>query len=62
MSFDECIHYPADYEYVKASTERTLRWAKRGKAAHKREDQAFIWYCTRRRIPRLTQNIVRWKQ
>lgn len=31
MSFDECIPYPADYEYVKASTDRTLRWAKRGK-------------------------------
>lgn len=42
MSFDECIHYPATYEYVKASTERTLRWAKRGKEAHKREDQALF--------------------
>ncbi|MDD2398067.1 MAG: tRNA guanosine(34) transglycosylase Tgt [Bacilli bacterium] len=42
MSFDECIHYPADYEYVKASVERTLRWAKRGKDAHKREDQALF--------------------
>ena len=31
MSFDECIPYPADYEYVKNSTNRTLRWAKRGK-------------------------------
>lgn len=42
MSFDECIPYPADYEYVKRSTERTLRWAKRGKEAHKREDQALF--------------------
>lgn len=42
MSFDECIHYPADYEYVKRSTERTLRWAKRGKDAHKRQDQALF--------------------
>lgn len=42
MSFDECIPYPASYEYVKASTERTIRWAKRGKAAHKREDQALF--------------------
>ena len=31
MSFDECIPYPASYEYVKNSVERTLRWAKRGK-------------------------------
>jgi len=31
MSFDECIPYPASYEYVKNSVERTLRWAVRGK-------------------------------
>ena len=31
MSFDECIGWPASYEYVKQSVERTLRWAKRGK-------------------------------
>ena len=31
MSFDECIPYPASYEYVKNSVERTLRWARRGK-------------------------------
>ncbi len=42
MSFDECIPYPADYEYVKKSTERTLRWAKRGLDAHKRTDQALF--------------------
>ena len=42
MSFDECIPYPVTYEYAKASTERTLRWAARGKAAHKREDQALF--------------------
>ena len=42
MSFDECIPWPADYKYAKASTERTLRWAKRGKEAHTREDQALF--------------------
>ena len=42
MSFDECIPYPASYEYAKKSTERTLRWAQRGKDAHKREDQALF--------------------
>jgi len=31
MSFDECIAYPASYDYVKNSVERTLRWARRGK-------------------------------
>jgi len=42
MSLDECIPYPSSYDYVKVSTERTLRWAKRGKDAHKREDQALF--------------------
>ena len=42
MSFDECIPYPATREYVERSTERTLRWAKRGLDAHKREDQALF--------------------
>ncbi len=42
MSFDECIPYPATYEYAKKSTERTIRWAKRGKDAHKKEDQALF--------------------
>ena len=42
MSFDECIPWPADYNYVKKSTERTLRWAKRGLLAHKKEDQALF--------------------
>ncbi len=42
MSFDECIPYPASYEYAKASTERTLRWARRGKEAHKNEHQSLF--------------------
>ena len=42
MSFDECIPYPASYEYAKASTERTLRWAKRGKDVHANENQSLF--------------------
>ena len=42
MSFDECIPYPASYEYAKASTERTIRWAKRGKAVHDNDDQSLF--------------------
>ena len=33
MAFDECIPYPADYDYAKTSTERTHRWAERSLAA-----------------------------
>ena len=35
MSFDECVDAHADYDYVKNSMERTLRWAKRGLDYHK---------------------------
>ena len=42
MSFDECIPYPATYEYAKASTERTLRWAKRGKEAFNNPNQSLF--------------------
>ena len=42
MSFDECVEYPATYEYTKQSMERTTRWAKRCKAAHTTENQALF--------------------
>ena len=42
MSFDECVEYPASYEYTKQSMERTTRWAKRCKEAHKTENQALF--------------------
>ena len=42
MSFDECIGYPASYDYVKQSVERTLRWAKRGKDVFKGKDQILF--------------------
>ncbi len=43
MSFDECPAYPATYEYMKDSVERTLRWAKRGQEAHQRpHDQSLF--------------------
>ena len=42
MSFDECIPYPASYEYVKNSVDRTLRWAKRGKEAFNNPRQSLF--------------------
>ena len=42
MSFDECIPWPTNYDYASKSMERTLRWAKRGKDAHTRVDQALF--------------------
>lgn len=42
MSFDECIGYPATYEYCKKSTERTIRWAKRGMNVHNNPNQMLF--------------------
>lgn len=45
MSFDECVEYPASYDYTKKSMERTLRWAKRGLDYHKKnshKDQSLF--------------------
>ena len=42
MSFDECPPYPVTHEYMKKSVERTLRWAKRGKAVHQNENQSLF--------------------
>lgn len=42
MSLDECVPYPVSEEYLKNSVERTLRWARRGKNAHTRKDQALF--------------------
>lgn len=43
MAFDECPPYPATFEYMKASVERTSRWAERCLTAHARpHDQALF--------------------
>ena len=42
MAFDECVEYPSTYEYTKKSMERTTRWAKRCKQAHKTKNQALF--------------------
>lgn len=43
MAFDECVEYPASYEYTKNSMERTTRWAKRCKEAHKTVDKQGLF-------------------
>lgn len=43
MAFDECPPYPAEFDYMKKSIERTSRWAERCLKAHKRpEDQGLF--------------------
>ena len=43
MAFDECVEYPASYEYTKQSMERTTRWAKRCKEAHKNTEKQGLF-------------------
>lgn len=43
MNLDECIPYPAAFDYVKDSVDRTLRWAKRCQDAHKRKDDQALF-------------------
>lgn len=43
MAFDECVEYPASYEYTKRSMERTTRWAKRCQVAHKNTEKQALF-------------------
>ena len=43
MAFDECCPYPSTYDYTKKSMERTTRWAKRCKDAHKSIDKNALF-------------------
>ena len=43
MAFDECPPFPATFEYMKKSVERTSRWAERCLKAHERpQDQGLF--------------------
>ena len=42
MSFDECVAWPATYDYCKDSVERTLNWAKRGKKVFNNPRQSLF--------------------
>lgn len=43
MAFDECPPYPAEYDYMKKSVERTSRWAERCLKAHKRPNEQGLF-------------------
>ncbi|MDU6597772.1 tRNA guanosine(34) transglycosylase Tgt [Finegoldia magna] len=43
MAFDECVPYPASYEYTEDSMKRTLRWLKRCKDYHKNTDRQNLF-------------------
>ncbi|OGW59887.1 MAG: tRNA guanosine(34) transglycosylase Tgt [Nitrospirae bacterium RIFCSPLOW2_12_42_9] len=42
VCLDECIPFPATYEYTKESTDMTLQWAERSKKAIKRYDSGLF--------------------
>lgn len=43
MAFDECPPYPASYDYMLQSVDRTTRWAKRCKEAHQRPEEQGLF-------------------
>lgn len=43
MAFDECAPYPADRDYIINSMNRTYRWLKRCKEAHKNTDKQALF-------------------
>ncbi len=43
MVFDECIPYPSPKAYVAESTDLSVRWARRSKQAHDREDGSALF-------------------
>lgn len=43
MAFDECPPYPATYEYMRRSVERTSRWAERCLKAHQRPNEQGLF-------------------
>ncbi|GKV65739.1 MULTISPECIES: tRNA guanosine(34) transglycosylase Tgt [unclassified Sporosarcina] len=43
MAFDECPPFPATHEYMKASVERTSRWAERCLEAHARPEEQGLF-------------------
>jgi queuine tRNA-ribosyltransferase len=42
MVLDECVPYPATYDYALTSQELTTRWARRAKVAHHGSEQALF--------------------
>lgn len=43
MAFDECAPFPAEYDYVKHSMERTTRWAERCLKSHARPNDQGLF-------------------
>jgi queuine tRNA-ribosyltransferase len=43
MCFDECLPYPCEWEYASQSLNRTIRWAKRCKEAHKNVEKQALF-------------------
>lgn len=43
MAFDECPPFPAEYDYVKKSLERTTRWAERCLKSHARPNDQGLF-------------------
>jgi queuine tRNA-ribosyltransferase len=59
MVLDECVPYPASYDYALTSQELTTRWARRAKMAHRRPDQALFGIVQGGMYPQLREKSAR---
>ncbi len=59
MAFDECVEYPASEAYVKASLERTSRWARRCRNVSLQSHQFLFGIVQGGVYPRLREQSVR---
>ncbi len=55
MAFDECIPFPATHDYARESMDRTIRWARRCRAAKRDTGQALFGIVQGGMYPELRQ-------
>ena len=56
MAFDECPPFPATFEYMKKSVERTSRWAERCLKAHERPQDQGLFGIVQGRVRRASSS------
>ena len=56
MAFDECPPFPATFEYMKKSVERTSRWAERCLKAHERPQDRGLFGIVQGRVRRASSS------
>ena len=61
MAFDECIPYPAEYDYAKKSTERSHPLGRKMSESPYTQGQRYVWHYSGRRCIRICASRARRK-